>query len=138
MTDQIYISNIYYILNNIDSNDNFFVYKKINHRKLMHITLSEFLIWIEDFLEIEKEYIKLYNFHGFRIIFHNNSSPINENFIYPIYPWKKILVDALIKNKKEISNYRNIDYKYKYLKLVNTILKNERIWYRNLSRRRKK
>jgi hypothetical protein len=47
---------------------------------------SEFIYWIEDFLEVEKEYIKSYDFYGFRILFYAESIISEENSIFPIYP----------------------------------------------------
>ena len=102
LTDRVYISSLYFVLTNQSSPDNFFVYKKINHRKFSYMSLSDFSLWIDDFLEIEKEYLKLYNFSGFRIVFHSTSIVNEEGLIYPIYPCKTLLVDSYIKEKKKL------------------------------------
>jgi hypothetical protein len=139
LTDRVYISSLYFVLTNQSSPDNFFVYKKINHRKFSYMSLADFSLWIEDFLEIEKEYVKLYNFSGFRIVFHSTSIVNEEGLIYPIYPWGALLMGSYIKEKKA-SNvvFEKINYKLKYFLLLNTILKDERVRYRNISRKKKK
>ena len=86
LTNRIYIHSMYFIMNNIDNKDSFFTYKKINHSKISKMSKSEFIYWIEDFLEVEKEYIKSYDFYGFRILFYAESIISEENSIFPIYP----------------------------------------------------
>ena len=139
LTDRVYVSSMYYILSNLENSDIFFTYRKINNKKIIKMSFSEFFLWFDDFLEIDKEYIKSYEFHGFRIIFHSNSITEEENLIYPIYPWKDELYNIYFKEKEVLYKIeKNIDYKIKYYKLLNTILKNERLRYRSLPWKRKK
>jgi hypothetical protein len=58
----------------------------------------------------------LYNFSGFRIVFHSTSIVNEEGLIYPIYPWGELLMGSYIKEKKA-SNvvFEKINYKLKYL-----------------------
>jgi hypothetical protein len=70
-------------------------------------------------------------------LFYAESIISEENSIFPIYPWKKELYEHYF-NKEfiETRSYKTIDYKKKYYKLLNTILKNERLRYRDLLRKR--
>lgn len=139
LTDRIYISSVYFIISNINRNDSFFTYKKINHKKIHKMSFFDFQIWIDDFLEEDKEYLKLYDFYGFRILFNYNSIINEKNILYPIYPWEKKMYDYYFEDNKNIMKKNlNMDYKIKYFKLLNTILKNKRIWYRSLSWKKRK
>lgn len=134
----VFIIGLYFILSNFD-NDNFFIYKKLNQRKFLYISYSDFNLWVEDFLESEKDYIKSYSFYGFRFVFDENSIPYSKGEVYPIYPWNSYILSHY-KNTSTDSSFsfrKEKIYKKKYFSLLNTILKIERLRYRNLFKRRR-
>ena len=139
LTNRVYISSMYHILSNSENSNIFFTYKKINIKKFYKMSYADFLMWFDDFIESDKEYIKLYDFYGFRILFHSNSITEEENLLYPIYPWKEELYNVYFKKKElEKEKKKDVNYKLKYYRLLNTILKNERLRYRSLPWKRKK
>ena len=138
MSSGIFIVGFYFIISNFEDKENFFIYKKLNHKKFLYISYSEFLLWFEDFLEVEKEYVKSYKLYGFRLVFDEASIPYSKGMIYPIYPWPENILDqySYISKIYKSTNKNNF-YKKKYLRLLNTILKNQRVWYRNIYRRKR-
>ena len=98
-----FIHSIYICVNTKDeSNYNIYTYKKVEKYSLEKISIFDFIKWLKNNLESEKEYLISSNFYGFRIIFHSFSINIENDEIYPIYPWLDPYYDK-IKNMKNIN-----------------------------------
>lgn len=60
---------------------------------------------IKNNLKSDKEYLISSNFYGFKIIFYEFSINIENNEIYPIYPW----IDPYFTNIKNMKDLNFID-----------------------------
>jgi hypothetical protein len=82
--EEIYINSVYMIISNDDQIS--YTYKKENLNIFKKSDFNSFVSFIENILFNEKEYIKVYKYVGFRLVFDHNSKIIKYNKIYPIFP----------------------------------------------------
>ena len=101
--DKIYLRNVYITISK--NNDSSYTYKKIDVKVLRECNFNFFVRFIEDILSNEKEYVKDYRYIGFRLIFDKNSRIIQDNKIYPIYPWDDDIKANMLKNSIYGENY---------------------------------
>jgi hypothetical protein len=101
-----YVQSLYLCVNTKDLNNyDIYTYKKIESYSLGKITFFEFMKWLKNNLESEKEYLIESNFYGFKIIFYEFSTLIENDIIYPIYPW----IDPYYDEIKHMSKIQFID-----------------------------
>lgn len=101
-----YILGLYMSVNTKEPNNyEVYTYKKIELYSLEKISFFDFIKWLKNNLESEKEYLNESNFYGFKIIFYSYSTQIKEGKIYPIYPWKDPYYDEI----KHMSKLQFID-----------------------------
>jgi hypothetical protein len=67
--------------------------------------IDNFIRWLNDVLNKDKEYILDSNFYGFKISFHEFSPILSNNNILPKHPWD----DPYYNDIKEIKNLKYID-----------------------------
>jgi hypothetical protein len=96
--------NAIYIATNTKEKDLYtlFTYKKVEKYSLEKMSIFDFIKWLKNNLESDKEYLMSSNFYGFKIVFYEFSINIENNEIYPIYPW----IDPYfisIKNMKDLN-----------------------------------
>lgn len=131
---------IYVIGKNNNEKENFH-YKRLNLKILKSYSFNEFYMWIEEFINSEKNYLANYDYYGFRFIFSASSPIFEKNEIYPIYPWNKIFFDAFISestnNKLTLERLSELEKENERLRKKCTTLYSEYIRYRNFSRHRK-
>jgi hypothetical protein len=100
-----FIRSIYLCVNTKEDNNTLFTYKKISHYGFENYKIDNFIKWLNDVLEKDKEYIIDSNFYGFKISFHEFSPILTSNKLIPNYPWE----DPYFKELNHIKDLKYLD-----------------------------
>ena len=83
-----FIRSLYLCVNTKNDDFLFFTYKKIPHYGVENFKIDNFVRWLNEVLDKDKEYILDSNFYGFKISFHEFSPILDKDKFFPRYPWK--------------------------------------------------
>jgi hypothetical protein len=117
----IILKHIYIIgMDNIETkNINFFHY--IRWKKIINMSFIDFNNWIEEIMDNDYEYLKNYEYYGFRFsIYMSQELWDSEDLFLPQYPWNENFKNTYFKNDYLSKTRDNI---IKKLKKENFILK---------------
>jgi len=82
-----------------------FISKKIEKYSLEKMPIFDFIKWLKNNFESDKEYLIFSNFYGFKIIIYEFLINIENNEIYFIYLW----IDPYFTNIKNMKDLNFID-----------------------------
>ena len=100
-----FVGGLYLCVNTKEDSNTLFVYKKIPHYGLENYKIDNFIKWLNDVLEKDKEYIVDSNFYGFRISFYEFSPILDSDKFLPDHPWE----DPYFKDLEYIKDLKYLD-----------------------------